>query len=188
MQEELFEKVRSRRVRYEPHDGDVLVLHTKGIPYDFHIKIIKGYIRSSTLYIDGASLIYIYVPHRDGGSIMHNRFSFYGVGVFHFDGVLPCEFEFIGSEPVFGWERTIDLGFTRWSETVEITEYERELYSADCDIITSDSGRLLAVPFFDTNDQRIDHVPKLKMNGEGYATLRGVLDTAEEWLRKNNII
>jgi hypothetical protein len=41
---------------------------------------------------------------------------------------------------------------------------------------------------FDTDDDRIDHVPKLKMNGEGYATLRGLLYVAEEWLRDNDII
>lgn len=188
MQKELFEKVRSKRVRYEPKDGDVLVLHTKEIPYDFHFKVIKGSISSSTLYIDGATLLYVYVPHKSGGLVMHTRSSFYSMIVFHFDGMLPCEFEYIGSEPVFEWERSVDLGFSRWAETVEITEYERELYSTDYDIITSDSGSLLAVPFFDTENERIDHVPRWKMNGEGYCTLVGVLYSAEEWLRNNDII
>ncbi|MBP7187772.1 MAG: hypothetical protein KBA55_13655 [Ruminococcus sp.] len=188
MQMELFERVRSKRVRYVPQDGDILVLHTKDIPYDFHFKVIRDYIRSSTLYIDGATLMYVYVPYKKGGSVMHTRSAFYSVVVFHFDGMLPCQFEYIGSEPVFNWERSVDVGFSRWAETVEITEYERELYSTDHDIITSDSGGLLAVPFFDTDDDRIDHVPKLKMNGEGYATLRGLLYVAEEWLRDNDII
>lgn len=188
MRYELFERVRSRIVRYDPRDGDVLALHVKDLPYDFHIKVIKAYIKSDVLFVDGASLIYIYVPHKNGGFIVHDRLSFYGVAAYHFDQMLPCEFEFIGCEPVFRWERSIDLGFTRWGETVEITEYERELYSADHDIITSDEGKLVAVPFFDAFNERIDHVPRMKLNGEGYATLRGVLSSAEEWLRKNEII
>lgn len=188
MLNDLFEKIRSRRVRYTPCDGDVLVLHTRNRPYDFHIKVITGAIRSDTLFVDGASLLYIYVPHRDGRFVMHIRPFFYSAAVFHFDGMLPCEFEFIGSEPVFDWERRVDIGFSRWAETVGITEYERELYSPDHDIITSDEGKLLAVPFFDAYNAPLDHVPRMKINGESYATLFGLLYSAEEWLRENGII
>ena len=184
---ELFERVRSRRVRYLPMDGDVLVVHTRGLPYDFHIKVITANIISNSLILDGASLIFIYTPHKDGGIVVHDQSSFYGLAAVHFDGLLPCEFEFIGRENVRDWERDADFGFARANEAVEINEYECELYSRDHDIIT-DGERLLAVPFFDTHNQKLDHVPYIRMNGEGYATVYGVLYTVAEWLRKNKII
>ena len=187
MNAELFDRVRSRRVRYEPRDGDVLAINVKNSCYAFHIKVITAYIRSTSLFVDGATLIYIYVPHVEGGFVMHNKSSFYGLAALHFDGLLPCEFEFVGSEPVFGWERNLDFGFSRIGEAVEISEYERELYSKDHDIVQT-PYKLFAVPFFDADNNQLEHVPYLKMNGEGYATVGGVLYTAAEWLRKHNII
>lgn len=188
MSHEIFEKVRSRRVRYDPREGDVLVLHAKGIPYDFHIKVIVPHVRSNNSFLEGTTLLYVYAPHKSGGSVMHVKSSFFCIAAYHFYKSLPCEFEFIGSEPVFTWEKEVDIGFSRWAETVKISEYEREVYSQDHDFITSEEGELLAVPFYDAYNEPIDHVPHIKMNGESYATLRGVLDSAESWLRKNKII
>ena len=187
MEAELFERVRSRRVRYVPRDGDVLALRVRNSRYAFHIKVITEYIKSSSLFVDGASLIYIYVPHKKGAFVTHTKPSFYGLAALHFDGVLPCEFEFVGNEPVFQWERDIDLGFSRIGDAVEITEYEREIYSVDHDIVRT-PDKLFAVPFFDADNQQLDHGPHVKMNGEGYATVYGVLYTAAEWLRKHKII
>lgn len=187
MEAELFERIRSRRVMYLPRNGDVLALHVKNSCYAFHIKVIADYIKSTSLFVDGASLIYIYVPHKEGRFVVHSVSSFYGLAALHFDGLLPCEFEFLGTEPVFSWEKAIDFGFSRIGEAVQITEYERELYAQDHDIVRT-PDKLFAVPFFDTDNKQLDHVPHFKMNGEGYATVHGVLYTAAEWLRKHKII
>ena len=187
MEAELFDRVRSRRVRYIPRNGDVLALRVKNSRYLFHIKVITEYIKSTSLFVDGATLIYIYVPNIRGAFVMHTKTSFYGLAALHFDGVLPCEFEFVGNEPVFEWEKAIDLGFSRIGEAVERTEYERELYSNDHDIVRA-PDKLYAVPFFDAENRQLDHVPHLKMNGEGYATVYGVLYTAAEWLKKHDLI
>ena len=140
-----------------------------------HCKIITPQVISDDQFVDGCSLVYLYSGNICGNMtvVQHTPNSLFSMKMIYLKERIPRKLTYIGTEPVFKWELNMDIGIRSVSRGEWITSDQIQEYQNDHLIARLDKG-YLAIPFYDVNNVRLDHIPHIQLD-EVCTTVRGLL-------------
>lgn len=158
-------------------EGDVFKITAKNGAV-FHCKVIAPYIVSSSDAVSGCSLVYIY---ENAGIQPHSFYSLYTVKVFRFTAEILKAFKYAGNEAVMNWEKNLDAGLTDISGSKDISENEISGFYKNCIITKHCGGKITATPFVNTLNERIDHIPLIRLDSGGFTSLEEIMTELDNY-------
>lgn len=145
-----------------------------------HCKIIIPEIKSEDVFVNGCSLVYIYPEKRTDNMsvIFHTLAALASMKIIYLKEKIPRVLKYIGTEPVFEQELNLDVGIKSGSRGEWIEPPQIQAYEKDHLIVKTEKG-YIAVPFYDVNNERLDHIPEIQLE-EGYTTVSGLIKAVDE--------
>ena len=143
---------------------------------DFHVKLIVPHIISTDVFVDSASLVYLYSG--ETSIIKHSFFNLVSICTIHLNSDFYKYFKCIGIEGVNDWERNMDIAYASYKQGVWITKEQISNYKKNHLIISTESNRkYIAIPFFDIYNKQLDHIPIIHLS-EGIYSPQGLFKEA----------